>query len=81
VPSQHLGAKHGVKEYLTGEMDAKEGALAAEWWGVQYAIPCHHDNIKLPEIVKFRQLLEKRRLSKATVAQPIILAPGERFEV
>jgi L-ascorbate metabolism protein UlaG (beta-lactamase superfamily) len=81
VPSQHLGAKHGVKEYLTGEMDAKEGALAAEWWGVRYAIPCHHDNPSLPEIVKFKQLLEQRRLSKATVARPIILAPGESFEI
>jgi L-ascorbate metabolism protein UlaG (beta-lactamase superfamily) len=80
VPEQHVGRKHGAQEYLTGEMDAKEAALAAEWWGLEYAIPVHHDNVELPAIVEFEKLLtEKHRQGKGP--KPVILAPGEWFEL
>ncbi|MCL1594655.1 MAG: MBL fold metallo-hydrolase [Actinomycetia bacterium] len=52
-PRNHLGAKHGVPDYLSGEMDAREAARAVEWLGIETAIPCHHDDVKLPEIVEF----------------------------
>jgi len=46
-----------VPEYLTGEMDAKEASMACQWLGLNHALPCHHDNAKLPEIVKFKKLI------------------------
>lgn len=81
VPEQHQGAKHGVPHYLSGEMDAYEGALAAEWWGLEYAIPVHHDNPDLPEIQRFKALLEQKAVSNPAVPKPVILAPGEWFEL
>jgi len=81
VPDNHRGAKHGVSEYLSGEMNAEEAALACEWWGLEYAIPCHHDNPEIPEIVKFTKILEEARDYNKSSPKPIILAPGEIFEI
>lgn len=81
VPGEHRGAEHGVTEYLSGEMDATEGALAAEWLGLKYAIPVHHDNGELPEIKKFRELLEENRKADQNRPKPVVLEPGETFEL
>ena len=79
VPGDHRGAAHGVPEYQTGEMDAIEAAMACQWWGLQYAIPCHHDDVTLPEIVKFNQILTAAHQKDPSAPQPIILEPGETF--
>ena len=79
VPRQHQGATHGVPEYLTGEMDAKEAALACRWLKLSYAIPCHHDDPSLPEIVKFKSLLDEARQEDPSAPEPVILPPGETF--
>lgn len=79
VPEDHCGEDHGISEYITGEMDAVEAAMAAKWWGFRYAIPCHHDNPELPEIIKFRQLLEEERASDTSIPEPVILSPGGHF--
>lgn len=78
-PRNHRGAEHGVAEYLTGEMDAKEAALACQWLGLEYAIPCHHDDPSLPEIVAFNELLTEARQQDAEAPKPVILKPGETF--
>ena len=79
VPRDHRGAAHGVPIYLTGEMDAREAAMACQWLGLRYAIPCHHDDPTLPEIVRFRESLSETRQREPTAPEPIILAPGETF--
>jgi len=79
VPAEHRGAEHGVPEYLTGEMDAKEASMACQWLGLQYAIPCHHDDAELPEIVKFQQLLTEAGKKDPKAPQPVILNPGDTF--
>jgi L-ascorbate metabolism protein UlaG (beta-lactamase superfamily) len=79
VPEQHRGMAHGVPEYLTGEMDAKEAALACQWLRLQCAIPCHHDDPTLPEIVAFKELLTQAREADPTAPEPVILSPGETF--
>lgn len=81
VPVRHQGGKHGVAEYLTGEMDATEGALCAEWLGLSYAVPVHHDDPSLPEIRKFQRLLQEKHDADPTAPKPVVLAPGEWLEV
>jgi len=70
-----------VPEYLTGEMDDIESAMACRWWGLKYAIPCHHDDATLPEIVKFHKLLDKDYRKDPSAPKAVILEPGERFTV
>ena len=81
VPGEHRGAAHGVPEYLTGEMDALEGAMACRWLGLKYAIPCHHDNAQLPEIVKFKDLLNKEYKDDPLAPKPVSLDPGDTFTI
>ena len=79
VPREHRGTAHGVPIYLTGEMDAREAAMACQWLGLEYAIPCHHDDPTLPEIVRFKKLLTEARRADPGAPEPVILAPGETF--
>ncbi len=81
VPADHRGTEHGIPEYLTGEMDAIEGAMACRWWGLKYAIPCHHDNAQLPEIVKFNKILTEAYQEDPSAPKPIILEPGGTFTI
>lgn len=81
VPEDHRGAAHGIPEYLTGEMDAVEAAMACDWWGFKYAIPCHHDNIQLPEIQKFNKILQDRLEMDPSHPKPILLEPGQTLEI
>ena len=81
VPRAHRGAEHGVPAYLTGEMDAKEAAMACCWLGLRYAIPCHHDDPTLPEIVRFSELLNKGCQHGKAAPTPVILSPGETFTI
>jgi L-ascorbate metabolism protein UlaG (beta-lactamase superfamily) len=81
VPEDHRGAQHGVAEYLTGEMDAVEAAMACKFLNLKYAIPCHHDNPKLPQIVKFNELLLVARGKNPDATTPLILAPGEAITI
>lgn len=77
VPREHRGSAHGVAEYLTGEMDAREAAMACEWLRLRYAIPCHHDDPRLPEIVHFVKYLDSKRTNDPQATQPLVLAPGQ----
>jgi L-ascorbate metabolism protein UlaG (beta-lactamase superfamily) len=79
VPREHRGAAHGVERYLTGEMTAEEAAMAARWWDVEFAIPCHHDDPQLPEITEFRRILETARERDGRGPIPAVLKPGEEF--
>ena len=60
---------------------AREAAMACQWLGLEYAIPCHHDDPTLPEIVRFRDILIEARQADPTVPEPIVLKPGETFSL
>jgi L-ascorbate metabolism protein UlaG (beta-lactamase superfamily) len=77
VPREHRGAEHGVPVYLTGEMDAREAAMACQWLGLRYAVPCHHDDPSLPEIVRFRELLSEGCRADEDAPRPMVLGPGQ----
>lgn len=76
VPSMHQGAKHGVPEYLTGEMDAREAVMACEWLGLKYAIPCHFDDPQQSQIVQFSEALSALHQADSTKPLPLVLPPG-----
>jgi len=76
VPENHVGAKHGVPEYLSGEMDGREAAMAVDWLGLESVIPCHHDDITLPEVVDFTA-----RVRAAGRTKVELLNPGELLRI
>jgi L-ascorbate metabolism protein UlaG (beta-lactamase superfamily) len=71
----------GLKDHFGNEMNGDEGALAAGWLGLEYAIICHYLKAEGQEdIRKFFGILENRCSGEAPLTKPLALQPGEVFE-
>jgi L-ascorbate metabolism protein UlaG (beta-lactamase superfamily) len=66
---------------ITAEMSPREGALAAQWLGLETVFPCHYINPSCPEIDEFNQCLAKARQQGARVPESVVLSPGQSFEI
>ncbi len=62
---------------MTAEMNPREGALAAQWIGVQTALPCHFINPDCDEVREFNAHLEAAKSAGETVPESVVMAPGE----
>ena len=75
----------GPGKLLTGEMSPREGALAAQWLGLQTVLPCHYCDPKHPEAARdlreFQQHLDDARAAGKTVPNSIVMTPGDWIEV
>jgi L-ascorbate metabolism protein UlaG (beta-lactamase superfamily) len=73
--------KLGLMDHFGNEMNGDEGALAAMWLGLEYAIICHFLNSKgHPDIDRFFAILQNRVSDEKPYTMPIALNPGEIFE-
>ena len=71
----------GLQDHIGNEMSGNEGALAASWLGVEYAIICHYLNPDGREDVrKFINILENHHSDIAPMVKPLALHPGEVWE-
>lgn len=66
---------------LTAEMSPREGALAAEWLGLQTVLPCHCINPDCDEVREFERHLDLARQRGVRVPQSRVLKPGDYIEV
>lgn len=65
----------GLLDHYGNEMSGEEGALAAMWLGLKYAICCHFINPDgQPDVQKFLSILHSVEGPK-----PVVLRPGETF--
>jgi L-ascorbate metabolism protein UlaG (beta-lactamase superfamily) len=65
----------GLKDHYGNEMSGDEGALAAIWLGLEYAICCHFlDPEGRPDVDKFVSMLVSE-----DGPQPVVLRPGQTF--
>jgi hypothetical protein len=65
----------GLQDHYGNEMSGDEGALAAMWLGLEYAICCHYLKPEgRPDVEKFFSVLNSMEGPK-----PIALHPGETF--
>jgi L-ascorbate metabolism protein UlaG (beta-lactamase superfamily) len=65
---------------LTAEMSPKEGALAAQWLGLETVLPCHYINPDCEEVREFNRFLDDARERGQTVPKSVVLKPGETIE-
>jgi hypothetical protein len=62
-------------------MNGDEGALAAIWMGVEYAIICHYLNPDgHKDVQKFMNILNNRHSDAEPLVKPLALRPGELWE-
>jgi L-ascorbate metabolism protein UlaG (beta-lactamase superfamily) len=62
---------------LTAEMSPREGALAAEWLGLDTVLPCHFINPDCPEVREFQDHLVSAEKAGRKIPQMIVMRPGE----
>jgi L-ascorbate metabolism protein UlaG (beta-lactamase superfamily) len=78
-PVEILHQVSGPGRLLTGEMSAREGALAAQWLGLETVLPCHYINPDCDDVREFRQHLEAARARGERVPDAVVLKPGEIY--
>jgi L-ascorbate metabolism protein UlaG (beta-lactamase superfamily) len=69
----------GIFDHYGNEMNGDEGALAAQWLGVEYAIICHYLRPQgRPDVEKFMRILQNRHSQPGgPLVRPMAMQPGE----
>ena len=80
-PVEILSRVSGPGQMLTAEMSPREGALAAQWLGLETVLPCHYLNPDCEEVREFNRLLEAARAEGKRVPRSVVLKPGDVFRV
>jgi L-ascorbate metabolism protein UlaG (beta-lactamase superfamily) len=71
----------GPGRLLTGEMSAREGALAAQWLGLETVLPCHYINPDNDDVRAFNSYLDEARRQGQRVPKSVVMAPGESLTI
>jgi L-ascorbate metabolism protein UlaG (beta-lactamase superfamily) len=66
---------------VSAEMNPREGALAAQWLGLETVLPCHYIDPNCPEVEEFHAHLARAKAEGSKVPQSIVLKPGESFTI
>ena len=66
---------------LSAEMSPYEGALAAQWLGLETVFPCHYCDPSDPEVAQFEVHLKTLAASGQRVPHSIVLKPGDWIEI
>jgi L-ascorbate metabolism protein UlaG (beta-lactamase superfamily) len=66
---------------LTAEMSPREGALAAQWLGLETVFPCHYIDPDCDDVREFNWHLDAARERGERVPKSVVLKPGDVFVV
>lgn len=66
---------------LTSEMSPYEGALAAQWLGLETVLPCHYINPDDPDVRDFESQLARLAAEGKPVPRSLVLKPGDWIEI
>jgi L-ascorbate metabolism protein UlaG (beta-lactamase superfamily) len=67
-------------QMLTAEMSPREGALAAQWLGLETVFPCHYINPDCQEVREFNRLLQEAKAQGKRVPNSVVMKPGDVYE-
>ena len=70
---------NGPGGMLTAEMSPREGALAAQWLGIQTVLPCHYIDPDCAEVHEFHACLAEAAQRGEHVPESVALKPGEIY--
>jgi len=66
---------------LSAEMSPYEGALAAQYLGLDIVLPCHYINPECDDIHEFHRFLSAAKKQGKKVPRSVVLSPGEMLEL
>jgi L-ascorbate metabolism protein UlaG (beta-lactamase superfamily) len=79
-PVEILHLFEGPDEVLTGEMNAQEGFLAAQWLGLKTVLPCHYINPDHLDVHEFQESV-KAHNKKGNNINSIVMKPGQWIDL
>ena len=71
----------GPGRMVTGEMSAREGALAAQWLNLQTVLPCHYIDPDNNDVREFNEYLERAKARGERVPASVVMKPGEILSI
>jgi len=81
-PPEILAMVTGPGEVLTAEMSPLEGALAAQWLGLNTVFPCHYYDNECSDVKKFIEYLEEMNKENGSLTpQAVALKVGEWYNM
>jgi L-ascorbate metabolism protein UlaG (beta-lactamase superfamily) len=80
-PVEILPRVSGPGRVVTGEMSAREGALAAQWLGLETVLPCHYIEPDCDDVREFERCLEEARGRGERAPRSVVMRPGEVLTV
>lgn len=80
-PVEILSRVSGPGRILTGEMSPREGALAAQWLGLETVLPCHYLDPDCDDVRQFNRHLAGAAAEGRPVPRSVVLRPGEVLTV
>ena len=80
-PIEVLSRVTGPGRLLTAEMSPREGALAAQWLGLQTVLPCHYIDPDCPEVREFEAHLYQAQERGEKVPASVVLRPGDVWTI
>jgi L-ascorbate metabolism protein UlaG (beta-lactamase superfamily) len=66
---------------VTAEMSPHEGALAAQWLGLETVLPCHYINPDCDDVREFERCLAQAGADGARVPRSVALRPGDVIDL
>ena len=66
---------------VTAEMSPYEGALAAQWLGLETVLPCHYLDAGDPDVAAFERHLTALAAKGGPVPRSLVLRPGEALDI
>ena len=76
-PVEALSQVSGPGRLLTAEMSPREGALAAQWLGLDTVLPCHYIDPDCEDVRAFLRHLDEARQRGEKVPKVVVLKPGD----
>lgn len=71
----------GPGRMVTGEMSAREGALAAQWLNLETVLPCHYIDPDNDDVRQFNRYLAAAQALGERVPKSVVMKPGEFLAV
>jgi L-ascorbate metabolism protein UlaG (beta-lactamase superfamily) len=76
-PSEILSRVSGPGRLLSAEMSPREGALAAQWLGLETILPCHYIDPDCEDVREFNRCLDEACGRGEQVPESLVLKPGD----
>lgn len=80
-PTEVSARVSGPGRLVTGEMSPREGALAAQWLGLETVFPCHYLDPDCDEVREFNRYLSEAAGRGERVPRSVVLKPGDVYTV